>query len=165
MPKIISAFNNKGGVGKTTFLFHVAHYLADDGQRVLLVDGDSQCNLTAYALDDLAIEKAWDPNGNSIYRAIEQVARGLGDIRNRAATTLEERLFLLPGDLLLSEFEDLLGDTWSAAKGGAEPALRVQSAIYRVIKQAADKCAATVILVDLGPNLGALNRAVLAGSD
>ncbi|MHB8877192.1 MAG: ParA family protein [Myxococcaceae bacterium] len=165
MAKIIALFNNKGGVGKTTFLFHVAHLLADTGVNVLMVDCDSQCNLTAYTLDENAIEKAWDEGGNSIYRAIEPVARTIGDIRNRAPTVVEERLHLLPGDLLLSEFEDLLGDTWTAAKGGGEPALRAQSAIHRVIQQAAEKAAAGVVLVDLGPNLGALNRAVLAGSD
>jgi hypothetical protein len=76
---IISLFNNKGGVGKTTFLFHVAHVLAEGGHKVLMVDCDSQCNLTAYALQDKAIEKAWEDNGNSIYRAIEPVARGIGD--------------------------------------------------------------------------------------
>lgn len=60
MTTLISLFNNKGGVGKTTFLFHVAHYLADEGVTVLMVDCDSQCNLTAYALNDKAIEKAWE---------------------------------------------------------------------------------------------------------
>ena len=162
---IISHFNNKGGVGKTTFLFHVAHVLADRGIKVLMVDCDSQCNLTAYALQDKAIEKAWEDQGNSIYRAIEQVARGIGDIRNRAPSQLRNNLYLLPGDLLLSDFEDLLGDTWNAAKGGSEPALRAQSAIYRTILQAAEKVEAIVVLIDLGPNLGALNRAVLGGSD
>ena len=162
---IISLFNNKGGVGKTTFLFHVAHVLADGGRKVLMVDCDSQCNLTAYALQDKAIEKAWEEAGNSIYRAIEPVARGIGDIRNRAPSMLRPNLFLVPGDLLLSDFEDLLGDTWTGAKGGSEPALRAQSAIYRTILQAAEKVGAEVVLIDLGPNLGALNRAVLGGSD
>jgi chromosome partitioning protein len=162
---IISLFNNKGGVGKTTFLFHVAHVLAESGRKILMVDCDSQCNLTAYALQDKAIEKAWEDSGNSIYRAIEPVARGIGDIRNRAPSPLQPNLFLLPGDLLLSDFEDLLGDTWNAAKGGSEPALRAQSAIYRTILQAGEKAAAEAILVDLGPNLGSLNRAVLGGSD
>jgi len=112
-----------------------------------------------------AIEKAWDENGNSIYRGIELVARGIGDIRNRAPSQLRTNLYLIRGDLLLSDFEDRVGDTWNAAKGGTELALRVQSAIYRTILQAAEKVGADVVLVDLGPNLGALNWAVLGGSD
>ena len=74
-------------------------------------------------------------------------------------------IFLVPGDVLLSNFEDSLGDTWSAAKGGAEPALRVQSALYRYILWCAEKIKADAVMLDLGPNLGALNRAVLAASD
>ena len=117
MATSVSIFNNKGGVGKTTFLFHIAHRLADEGRFVLMVDCDSQCNLTAYALTDAAIERAWAEDGNSIYRMIEPVARTIGDIRNRAPSKLADRLFLLPGDLLLSDFEDRLGDTWNSAKG------------------------------------------------
>ncbi len=59
----------------------------------------------------------------------------------------------------------MLGDTWSSARGGNEPALRAQSAIHRYIQFAAEKCGADIILIDLGPNLGALNRSVLASSD
>lgn len=77
----------------------------------------------------------------------------------------ENELYLVPGDLRLSNFEDLLGDTWSSARGGSEPALRAQSAIHRYIQIAAEKVHADLVLVDLGPNLGALNRAVLATSD
>ena len=44
--KIISIINNKGGVGKTTTAFNLAHYLAKEGRRVLVVDLDSQKNLT-----------------------------------------------------------------------------------------------------------------------
>jgi hypothetical protein len=74
-------------------------------------------------------------------------------------------LFIVPGDLRLSDFEDLLGDTWNAARGGSEAALRAQSAIHRYIQFAAEKVSADIVLIDLGPNLGALNRAVLASSD
>ena len=161
----ISLFNNKGGVGKTTFLYHIAHRLADAGRRVLMVDCDSQCNLTAYSLQDAAIERSWTEAGNSIYRAIEPVDRTVGDIRNRAPTEVTDNLHLVPGDLLLSGFEDRLGDTWNAAKGGNEAALRAQSAIYRAIKNAANKSESELVFLDLGPNLGALNRAALSGSD
>ncbi len=163
--KSIAFFNNKGGVGKTTLMYHVAHVLAEDGHQILMVDADSQCNLTAYTLSENQIEKAWDEPGNSIWRAIEPVARTIGDIRNRAPTTVRENLSILPGDLLLSVFEDLLGETWNSAKGGSEAALRAQSAIFRAIVASAEKAAATIVLIDLGPNLGALNRAILSGSD
>jgi len=165
MASIASFFNNKGGVGKTTLLYHVAYVLAEVGHSVLMVDGDSQCNLTAYTLSEKQIEKAWEDSGNSIWRAIEPVARTIGDIRNRAPTVVDDNLSILPGDLLLSVFEDLLGETWNSAKGGSEAALRAQSALYRAVMAAADKAGATIVLVDLGPNLGALNRAMLSGSD
>ena len=53
----LAIFNNKGGVGKTTYLFHIANLLADNGICTMMVDCDSQCNLTAYAMDDNQIKK------------------------------------------------------------------------------------------------------------
>ena len=38
--KILSIFNNKGGVGKTTLTFHLAHALAELGKRVFIMDLD-----------------------------------------------------------------------------------------------------------------------------
>lgn len=165
MTSIISFFNNKGGVGKTTLLYHVAHLLAEEGHEVLMVDADSQCNLTAYTLSERQIERSWEPEGNSIWRAIEPVARTIGDIRDRSPTQVCDNLSMLPGDLLLSVFEDVLGETWNSAKGGSEAALRAQSALYRAVRAAAKKSDADIVLIDLGPNLGALNRAMLSGSD
>ncbi len=172
--QIISIFNNKGGVGKTTYAYHIAHLLERTGQTVLLVDLDSQCNLSAYCLSDADLERSWrSERGNSIWNAIERVSRGIGDIRERRPTHLYKEhaegwyrnLYLVPGDVMLSTFEDRLGDTWSAARGGDEMALRIQSAIYRYIKWCAESIDAGVVLMDLGPNLGSLNRAVLAASD
>ncbi len=47
MAKIISFFNHKGGVGKTTTVHNLACALKAQGQRILLVDADPQMNLTA----------------------------------------------------------------------------------------------------------------------
>ncbi len=168
--KLVSIFNNKGGVGKTTYLYHIAHLLERQGKIVLLVDLDSQCNLSAYSLSDNDLERSWKAaRGNSIWIAVEPVYQGIGNIRQRQPTQPNflnyRNLYLIPGDVLLSYYEDILGDSWSSAKGGSEPALRVQSAIYRYILWCAEKVSADVVMLDLGPNLGALNRAVLAASD
>ena len=48
--KIITLYNHKGGVSKTTSTFNLANLLADTGKRVLLVDADPQCNLTEISL-------------------------------------------------------------------------------------------------------------------
>ena len=79
MAKILSIFNNKGGVGKTTYMYHVAHLLSRKNRKVLMVDCDSQCNLTSYAMSNENIELAWQQNGNSIFKVIEPIYEGIGD--------------------------------------------------------------------------------------
>lgn len=161
---IITVFNNKGGVGKTTYLYHIANLLADKGKKVLMVDGDSQCNLTAYTLADTQIARAWAANGNSIYRVIEAVSSGTGDIKKRKPTKVNDNLHIIPGDIDLSTFEDRLGATWDSA-GISELSFRTQVALYRYIILCAHNLQSDFVLIDLGPNLGALNRALLGGSD
>jgi chromosome partitioning protein len=172
--QIISVFNNKGGVGKTTYIYHIAHLLERAGQTVLLVDLDSQCNLSSYCLAEGDLERSWrSGRGNSIWNAIELVSTGMGDIRRRRPTRMVkehpfgayENLYLVPGDIMLSSYEDRLGDTWASARGGDQMSLRVQSAIYRYVLWCAKEVEADAVLLDLGPNLGSLNRAVLGASD
>lgn len=164
----LSVFNNKGGVGKTTYMFHIAHILSRRGKTVLMVDLDTQGNLTGYCLEDDELHSAWSESGNSVYRVVEPIIRGTGDYEYRPPIKLSKAqgdLYLAPGDLRLSDYEDLLGDTWNSARGGAEAPLRTQTALNRFVKEAAREVAADVVLIDLGPNLGALNRSGLAFSD
>ncbi|WP_291737111.1 ParA family protein [Clostridium sp.] len=46
MHKIISFINQKGGTGKTTLSLNISAILADKGYKVLLIDTDTQGNLT-----------------------------------------------------------------------------------------------------------------------
>jgi len=74
-------------------------------------------------------------------------------------------LWVLPGDLSLSAFEDELSSQWPHSLSGNERAFRVLSAFWRVMQQAAVEAQSQVILVDLGPNLGSINRAALIAAD
>jgi cellulose biosynthesis protein BcsQ len=53
MTKVVTLYNHKGGVSKTTTTFNLAHYLAEKGKRVLVVDADPQCNMTEILLAPL----------------------------------------------------------------------------------------------------------------
>ena len=148
-------------------MYHIAHLLARRNLTVLMVDCDSQGNITSYSLNYSEVTKAWRDDGNSIFQVIDPVYRTTGDIRNRSpspVTNARGSLYIVPGDLRLSNFEDLLGDTWSSARGGA--ARPARSVSYSPIsKLGARQIKANLVLIDLGPNLGALNRAVLASND
>ena len=72
---------------------------------------------------------------------------------------------LVVGDLNLSSFEDQLATEWPRCNDGHERAFRVMSAFWRIMQDAAESFEAELVLMDLGPNLGAINRAALISSD
>jgi chromosome partitioning protein len=165
---IIAFFNNKGGVGKTSLVYHLSWMFADLGLKVLAADLDPQANLTAAFLEEDLLEEFW-PDGEhskTVYGSIEPLLRGIGDIVAKPhAEEIDERLFLLIGDLALSRFEDELSQQWPQCLDKKERAFRVISAFWRVISRIVDEHGIQIVLVDLGPNLGAINRAVLVAAD
>lgn len=166
---IIAFFNNKGGVGKTSLVYHLAWMYFDLGLKVIAADLDPQANLTAAFLDEDRLEEVWEGSNadsyNTVFRCVKPLLSGIGDIAAPNLEKIEDGLSLLIGDLQLSGFEDELSSQWSDCLDRKERAFRVISAFWRVLSQAASIDNADVVLVDLGPNLGAINRAALIASD
>ena len=50
--KTIAFFNNKGGVGKTSLVYHLAWMLSEMDYRVIAADLDPQANLSGMFLDE-----------------------------------------------------------------------------------------------------------------
>lgn len=162
--KTLAFFNNKGGVGKTTLAYHLAWMLADQGRRVLVVDLDPQANLTSMFLSEDRLEQVWDTeveSGLSIMGALDPLIRGIGDVREPQLQRITSRLHLVPGDLALSGFEAELSEAWGNCLDRREPAFRQTSAFYRIASMAASKVNAELVVMDVGPNFGAINRAAL----
>jgi len=164
---VIAFFNNKGGVGKTSLVYHVAWMLADQGFRVVAADLDPQGNLSAAFLNESRLEQLWPENQHpsTIFGAIRPLKTGVGDVQDPLLESICEDLVLIPGDMALSQFEDDLSQVWPKCLDGDERAFRVISAFWRVLQRGATNHFADVVLVDLGPNLGAVNRAALIASD
>lgn len=106
----------------------------------------------------------------SIYDAVSGILGGEGininiEPLNVSRHTRQNSLYLIPGSMNLSNFEDELGNTFGQAQAGGSLAITVQSALYRAIKGIAEKNNFDLVLLDAGPNLGALNRVLVGGSD
>lgn len=162
---IIAFFNNKGGVGKTSLAYHLAWMYWDLGAKVIAVDLDPQANLTAAFLDEAGLEDLQSDSSHTIVGAVEPLLKGTGDIREPKVLDIQEGLYLLAGDLKLSALEDELAEQWPHCLAGRERAFRVISAFWRVVRPSVRTAEADIVLVDLGPNLGAINRAGLIASD
>jgi chromosome partitioning protein len=164
---VIAFFNNKGGVGKTSLVYHLACMFTDLGLTVLAADLDPQANLTAMYLDEDTLQTLLEDDSHrfTVYGCIEPLIQGTGDIEPPVPLNEGSSLWVLPGDLLLSGFEDELSSAWPDALGRKARAFRVLSAFWRLMQRGAKFCEAEVVLMDLGPNLGSINRSALISAD
>lgn len=165
---ILTFFNNKGGVGKTSLIYHLAWMFASLHKRVVAVDLDPQANLTAAFLDEEEIEILWNEGatGSTIYHSVKPLT-GVGDIVEPVLQKIATDLYLVPGDVDLSTYEDALSNEWPSSMGDNNlyRPMRILSSFWQVMQMAAQKVEADIILVDIGPNMGAINRSVLIATD
>lgn len=162
--KTITFFNNKGGVGKTSLLYHTAQMFAELGHRVMAVDLDPQSNLSQIFLKEERFLQIME-NKQTIKDALVLIEKKQGDIKPAYIESINDHLFLLPGDLDLSLIEDQLSKEWYECLTGDWYPFALQSAFYRMIKKAAQVHDVKYVFIDVGPNFGAVNRTALLSSD
>lgn len=165
---VITFFNNKGGVGKTSLVYHLAWMFARMGKRIVALDLDPQANLTAAFIEDEKLESLWEnaTGPTTIYRAVQPLTE-VGDLQEPILTPIAGGLHLVPGDVALAGFEETLSNVWPESMGDNNlyRAFRILTAFWQVAQLAARRVQAELILADVGPNLGAINRSVLIASD
>ncbi len=166
--KSLVFFNNKGGVGKTTLTFNLAHMLARQGPRVVVLDYDPQCNISAILLDESHLAEIWEAEkpGSTVKDCLDLVRRGKGDVVAPRLCRVADGLSLLPGHLGLSRFEQTLAEGFAKTLGvDNERALDLTTALDVLSNLAAEEARADILLIDVGPSLGALNRSALLACD
>ncbi len=171
--KSLVLFNNKGGVGKTTLTYHLAHMFSQLGLCVVALDYDPQCNLTAALVEEDTLVKLWqapETEGRTVAACLDPVRRGRGQLRTPKLFQVQEEgdvnLWLLPGHLNLGLFEQTVAREWPQTMAqDNERALDVVLALSALAHRAAESVGADIVLCDIGPSLGALNRAALLACD
>lgn len=166
----ISIFNHKGGVGKTTLTVNIAATIASLGKRVLVVDSDPQCNSTSYLIEasviDELLEKSDSNQGRTLWSAVRPLVEGIGDFIE--ITPFEvgiNGLFLVPGDIKISDFELELNQFWTECLQRRTRGFRGTSAISRLIDHLCEAHNIDFVFYDSGPNIGPLNRIMMLDTD
>jgi cellulose biosynthesis protein BcsQ len=163
--KTLAVFNTSAA-GKTSLVYHLGFMFAELGHRVLLADLDPRANLSRLCLTEERLEaiSTLKPRPTA-FGAVEPLRRGAGDVQTVTAESVAGRVSLLVGDVQLAELEDDLSTQWSKCLAGDAQAFRVTAAPCRVVESAASTSGAALVLLDVGSNLGALNRAALLAAD
>jgi len=163
--RTIIFFNNKGGVGKTTTVYHVAWMLSELGIKTIAIDLDPQSNLTSMFLSSERLEEVYENNlPITILDSINPVVSGDPYIPVHIER-INDNLGLILGNLSLSTFEDSLSDAWLKCLNSDVYSFRLTSIFNSIIADAASQFNAEIVLIDVGPNLGAINRAITISSD
>ncbi len=174
MAKVISLFNHKGGVSKTTTVFHLGWKMASMGKKVLLVDADPQCNLTGLTLgleDYDSLFDFYDSKQNTdIFNslasmfAIESRTASFASGRMAVTKTRNENLCILAGNIRFSEIDIQIATALTSS--GTIPVLRpFVGAINKLIRDTAKQGGFDVVIVDMSPSVSATNHCILMGSD
>jgi chromosome partitioning protein len=180
MSKILTLYNHKGGVSKTTTSFNLAHALAEHcNQRVLLVDGDPQCNLTELALarelltlEDQVAESGdlGELPGSTVLEALRPRFNGERASVDTESVELvklpaEGSISLFRGDIDLNEAEDRLSQAHAQRVTDEMHQRRTYVAVHDMLRRIADERGFDYVIIDVGPSAGALTRSFFLACD
>lgn len=167
--KIISLFNHKGGVSKTTTTYHIGWKMSTMGKKVLLVDGDPQCNLTSLVLHD---------DFDNYYEASETKSKNIKDAVKMAfegkpvpISAIEcyspknnPDLFLIPGHMDLSAYDASLSLALNS-NNAISTLQNLPGAFYELIRLCAEKYNIDYVFIDMNPGLSSINQSFFMMSD
>lgn len=184
--KIISVFNNKGGVGKSTLTYHLGNALAELGHRVLMVDLDPQCNLTICAMMEEELHQIWEQEDafiddyeraiasspeivnspRSIHFILKPTEDGLSEPTNLPPPyQIGPNIDLIPGRLSLHKYENRIAERWSGIYQGDNLAIRTVTNIRNLCQRYSELNNYDYVLIDTSPSLGILNKVIISTVD
>ena len=115
-------------------------------------------------LDDLLGESD-DADGNTIWSAIKPVVDGKGPIKDIKIVGIREGMLLCPGDVLLADYEEELPAAWTGSFARKIRDYDVMCALSRAVRRIGRRYKVDIIIYDVGPNVGSLNRTILLDAD
>jgi cellulose biosynthesis protein BcsQ len=161
------AIVNNGGAGQAALAYHLSHMFSINGCKVLAVDLDPQANLSTFFLKEERLEELWSDEAHegTIQGVLWPLISQKGDIAEPQVERISDGISLLVGDLGLSRFEDILAEAWGRCMTGESSAYKPMSAFYRAMLMSANKNNSDLVIIDIGPNLGPINRSALISAD
>jgi cellulose biosynthesis protein BcsQ len=184
--KIISVFNNKGGVGKSTLTYHLGNSLSELGHRVLMVDLDPQCNLTICAMMEERLHAIWEEEDSfidnyesaiphnpeifnsprSIHFILKPTEDGISEPQNISPPySIGNNIDLLPGRLSLHKYENKIAERWSGVYQSDNLSIRTITNIRSICQRYAEAYNYEYVLIDTSPSLGILNKVIMSTVD
>jgi cellulose biosynthesis protein BcsQ len=164
--KKIAFFNHKGGVSKTTTVFNVAWMLASKGKKVIMVDADSQSNLTGMVMGFKGLEELDDSQNNikdALSPAFESRPKLIEPVKCFEIEG-QENLYLLPGNIKFAEYDITLGMAQTISDS-IVTLKNLPGAINYLLDKTAEKYNADYILIDMSPSLSSINQNLFMISD
>jgi hypothetical protein len=106
-----------------------------------------------------------DVNGGTLWSAIKPVIEGKGPIRDIEPFEVGNELYLCAGDVLLADYEEELPAAWTGSFARKGRDYDVMCALSRAVHRLAKTYEVDLVIYDVGPNVGPLNRTVLLDAD